>query len=137
MKHEERQGESSPPRPTSAECRWRRLLEEQTRSGQTLRAFAAHAGVPAGSLSWWKHELARRARPRGAGGGEAVAPFVRVRVLPDVPARLPAEAAAVAPRARFAPYEIVLGGGKRVRVPQEFDGGSLRVLLGILEEGTC
>lgn len=44
----------------TAEARWRRLIEEQERSGLSVRKFAARRGISAGTMSWWRSELRRR-----------------------------------------------------------------------------
>jgi hypothetical protein len=35
----------------------RELLQEQERSGSSLKAFAAAAGVPYTTLGWWRSRL--------------------------------------------------------------------------------
>lgn len=40
--------------------RMRELLQEQERSGSSLKAFAAAAGVPYTTLGWWRSRLRSR-----------------------------------------------------------------------------
>jgi hypothetical protein len=47
-------------RERKSEARWRRLIEEQERSGESVRAFAAARGLSAWSLYGWRSRLARR-----------------------------------------------------------------------------
>jgi len=92
-------------------CRWRG-------SGLTMRAFCARHGLATASFYHWRRVLERRA-------AEAPA-FVPVQVVADA---TPAEASAL---------EVVLVGGRAVRVAPGFDEATLRRLLAVLEgEGPC
>ena len=91
----------------------RRLLERRERQGLTYRELARQTGESPRTLAWWSSRL-RRARSRSRGFVELVA-----------------KPASTAPRA--GSFEIVLGSGRRVLAPAEFDEGALRRLLAILE----
>jgi hypothetical protein len=83
-------------------------------SGETLTTFARQRGVPPRRLARWARRLG------GAKRGAAVR-FHPVRL--------------VAPAAREARIEIVLGGGVEVRVPSGFAVEDLRRVLAVVGEG--
>lgn len=106
---------------------YRGLLAEQRRSGLSIRAFAETRGVPAGTLSFWAHELRKRDAARG---GKATGPtFVPVSVVdgPTFLAGSPKPAWPTRPTrpARPTParggYEVELGAGRVLRLPADFD----------------
>ena len=94
-----------------------RLLARWERSGLTLAEFARRAGMPPGTLGWWRHAL--RASERSPGHG-------RFLELP-VPSAL-----AEAPPAPPAPFEVVFGDGTVVRAPAAFDPDALDRLLAVV-----
>jgi hypothetical protein len=102
------------PRDPRKEQRWRHWIHRWQRSGLTVRAFCDrhHLGVP--SFYAWRRILKQRAA--------AASPFVPVHVLPDEPP-IPAPS-----------LEVVLTGGRCLRVPAGFDPTALRQLLAVLEE---
>jgi hypothetical protein len=103
---------------TRSEGFYRQLLAEQRRSGLSIRAFARKRGVPAGTLSSWAHEIKKRDAERGP-VRTAASGFVPVSV---VEAPLPA----AGPRGG---YELELGGGRVLRLPSDFDGERVAVLV--------
>ena len=102
---------------------WRRMLRRWRSSGGTVREFCARHGLSEPSFYFWRRNLAARDRQATArrqsdghrGGGTDL--FVPVRVLPTPPV-----------------LEVVLGGGRVVRVPAGFDAATLRQLLDLLAE---
>jgi hypothetical protein len=119
-------------RDAAKEQQWRRLLEEWRRCGLTVRDFCATKAVSEASFYSWKREIARRdqqeaerreipsrtARP----GASALPAFVPVTLAP-------------APAA--ASLEVVLAGGRLLRVRGGFDSVVLRQLLAVLEAPSC
>lgn len=111
---------------------YRRLLAEQRRSGLSIRAFAQARGVPAGTLSSWSHQLRKRdaARRRKRGARPS---FVPVQVV--------GAASALAPESRTPSasaqevgqgqggYEVVLGAGRVLRLPSDFDDARAATLV--------
>ena len=91
-------------------AKWRRLISEQNRSGQSVAAFCRERGLCAPHFFAWKKRLSQAA----AGA------FVAVRVAEP--------AAAVTSRT----IEIRLG-GRRVLVEPGFDAAHLRAVLAVLE----
>lgn len=111
----ERGSERVAPRPRRAAAEWRRLAEEQSRSGRSVAAFAAARGLSAATLRWWKSELRRR----GRGAVPAAAPAARfVEVL-----------AAAVPPAPTAVCEAALPNGVVLRFPADVDPARLGRLL--------
>ena len=101
---------------------WRRMLRLWRQGGGTVRDFCAVHQLSEPCFYSWRRTLAARdrqaaaARQRpGHGGGTDL--FVPVRVLPTPPV-----------------LEVVLGGGRVVRVPAGFDAATLRQLLAVLAE---
>jgi transposase-like protein len=121
---------------------WRRLLRLWRRSGRTVRAFCGEHQVSEPSFFAWRRTLAERDRQRGRrgklrakAGGDGDRPATA-----GGPSRGPT--AQADPKPAFVPlrvvtaavFEVVLHGGRVVRVPAHFDAASLRQLLAILEE---
>jgi hypothetical protein len=102
---------------------YRGVLAEHARSGKTVRAFAAGRGIPAGAISFWRHQLktrdAERARARAS-----ESQFVPVRVVEEI-AREPVREV----RAPRASYEVVLGKGRVLRLPADFDDARVAALV--------
>jgi transposase len=102
------------PRDPRKEQQWRRWIQQWQASGLPVRAFCARHALAQPSFYAWRRQLQQR---------DAIArPFVPVRVVPDEEPR-PAPS-----------LEVVLGGGRCVRVAPGFDPATLRQLLAVLEE---
>jgi transposase-like protein len=88
------------------------VLAELERSGASLAAFARREGLSAERLYRWRARLTKTR-----------ATFVEIR--PDVVVS-----------ATGGVLEVVLAGGRAVRVPSDFDEVALRRLIAVLE-GAC
>ena len=99
---------SDPPK----EQHWRRLIQLWKNSGLTVRVFCARHHVTQPSFYAWRRELQLRDADT----------FVPVRVVSD------------GQPAPSTPIEIVLAGGRSVRVTSGFDPATLRQLLAVLQE---
>jgi transposase len=99
---------------------WRRTVRQWQKSGLSVRAFCSQEGLSEPSLYAWRRTLKQR-------DAEAMA-LVPVRVVsePEPAAADPADAVGL---------ELVLGGGRRVRIGPTFDPVTLQRLLRVLEEG--
>jgi transposase-like protein len=114
---------------TPAEERYRRMVDECARSGDTVAAVAARHGVAAGTFRWWRAELKRRDRIRAGATPSRGAALLPVRVTTPWPSRVPAASAV---------FEVALSGGRRVlRIPTGFDPADVRVLVEAVESGSC
>lgn len=123
---------------------WRQAVAGQQRSGLSVRAYCAREQFSEPSFYQWRAELARR-----DGGGRAERPqppslrhtdghdrvgrhqlkrpaFVPVRVLADG-----------VPTAGVGAIDIVLAGGRVVRVRQGFDCETLASVVAVLERARC
>jgi hypothetical protein len=126
---------------------WRDLVERWRLSGQSVREFCRTAGVKESAFYWWKRRLGR-CRPR-QGGHRATPGSLPCRPRAMVPAGEPGRAGRTA--ARFLPIEvamdgtleaagsveIVVGGGRRIRVQPGFDRQTLGEVLAALEGRPC
>ena len=100
--------------------RWRGLIAEWSASGQTQVAFCRGRGLNAGTFAWWKRQL----RQRSAGDASK-----RSERLPKSSSRfVEVRWASVAPA-----YEIVLAGGRSIRVPERFEPQALSRLITAVE----
>ncbi|SRR5579875_750261 len=95
------------------EQHWRRLIQLWKNSGLTVRAFCARHQLSQPSFYAWRRELLER---------DAATTFVPVRVVTDDQAASP------------APIDILLVGGRSIRITPGFDPATLRQLLAVLQE---
>ena len=106
-------------------------VEQLNASGQTVAEYARSHGVKAWSLYEWRRRL-------GAKGAAAPAPSERApdTAAPTRSAFLPVRVSVLQVPAVEAsqPLEVVLTGGRMVRVPSNFDSAALRRLVSVLEE---
>jgi len=119
-------------RDQAKERRWRQHLAAWRCSGLSVRAFCAAQGLSEPSFYSWRRLLEQRDRRgacktasgdgtvSGAARAADVSPFVPVRLVDDKPP---------------ATVEVVLRGGRVVRVAAGFDAQVLRAVAAALEEG--
>jgi len=112
--------------PTPAEQRWRPVVDEWRRSGQEIAAFCRQRHIPVSSLSFWKKELLLREQKRQARRATSEASRNAMQLLP---VRV-VESASVAAGA----LEVVLRGGRVLRIVADFDPEVLQKLVITLEE---
>lgn len=119
---------------------YRKLVDEQKRSGLTIRAFAESRGIPAGTLSCWRHQIKKRDEAHERRKKKTSKPaFVPVSVVETAPAVL---VKAVAPKPKSSPtpatspasgrsasYEVVLGRDRVLRLPADFDEARVAALV--------
>ena len=111
-------------RSSSKEQFWRRMMRLWRSSGLSVRAFCEEQGFSQPSFYAWRRTLAER-------DASAVS-FVPVRVTAE--ARTPS-AADGSTGGSAGSVELMLDGGRRLRVGPGFDGPTLQRLLALLEEG--
>jgi transposase len=89
------------------------LIQLWKNSGLTVRAFCTRHHITPPSFYAWRHELQQR---------DAATSFVPVQVVTD---DQPASS---------TPIEILLAGGRSVRIMPGFEPATLRQLLAVLQE---
>jgi len=116
-------------RDLAREAVWRRRVDRQADSGQSVRAWCRKHGVTETAFYWWRRELARRDAerkpPARRNAGRQAASFVPVRVT-EGPAR-----------DGDSQIEIVLTDGRRVRVAGPVNREMLTDVLDVLERRAC
>lgn len=95
----------------TTEAKWRRLISAQSKSGLTVREFAAAEGISPATLYWWRSKLRRDDR-----GGTELVPVEVVE---------PGATLDAAPLG----FELQVDGAMTVRVPAGFDEVDLRRLI--------
>lgn len=103
------------------EAHWQRVVRDQSRSGQSIRAWCHSHGHKESAFYWWRTELARRdaARPKSKRTHRIVA-----RRLEALASAAPCESQTLVPvrvvedeaRSVAGHIEIILPGGVRVEV---------------------
>ena len=105
-------------------------MERLADSGLTLKEFAAEFGVNANTLAGWRWRIQNEAKRAAAGSRANSPPFLEIVAAPrEEPLSESSERAVD----RAEPFELVLGGGHRIRVPVRFDPAALRRLVDVLE----
>ena len=116
------------------ERRWRRLIDEQRRSGRTVKAFCDARGVRESLFYYWRGQLGGAAGETSETSGRKTKRGKTGAVLaPVVIVDGPEEDAAE----RAASIEIVLNRGTTVRVPTGSTREHLALVLSVLEESRC
>ena len=103
------------PRDARKEHQWRQWIHQWQHSGLSVRAYCARQGLTQASFYAWRRTL------RSRDGGTASA-FLPVRVVADEPA------------VPVGSVEVLLSGGRCLRVSPGFDPATLRQLLVVLAE---
>lgn len=115
-------------RPVWFEADARRILDALAASGLSIAEFARQHEVTPQRLTWWRWRLRHGGRPgRGLDGGRVS--FVRVHVRPGS-----ARNGDSVERSPAAAMEVVVEGGRVVRVPPGFDASDLVRVVRALEE---
>ncbi len=96
------------------------MLSALDSSGQTPAEFAEHEGIKIQRLERWQRRLA---------SDQPVEPPAFVELRP--------RASRESESAGTSMFEVVVGAGRVVRVPPDFDSSALRRLLAVVEETKC
>ena len=100
---------------------WRKLVRAQARSGLGVRAFCRERGERESAFYWWRSELARSDAARGGDERSQASALAPVHVIADTSPAV----------------EIVVAGGRVVRVSGPVDRALLSDVLAVLEERGC
>ena len=110
---------------------WVKRIERWRDSGLRLKEFAAEIGVNANTLAGWRWRLGAEGSGKARGTPRPPS-FLEIVAPTDGDERSATSASAKQPTAA-EPFELILSGGQRVRVPVQFDGRALRRLVDALE----
>jgi len=115
------------------EQHWRQHLAAWRRSGQTVRDYCRAEGVSEPSFYAWRRILSERRRRTTAADrvADPVKPALSTTASAFVPVRL------VDPPVVTPPVEVVLRGGRLLRVTTGFSASTLRELVTVLEDLPC
>jgi hypothetical protein len=102
----------------SKERFWRSMVRQCRQSGLSVSAFCEEQGLSQPSFYWWRRTLAER----------------DAQAVDFVPVRLASEPEPGQADASASGLELVLGGGRRLRIAAGFDAATLQRLLAVLEE---
>ena len=107
--------------------KWRKLVSEQGRSGQSVAAFCRERGLCAPHFFAWKKRLREAAGPK----------FVEVKLVPagwgqGGAAREPRAPSVLRP-AGDSRVEVLLKNGRSLRVGPGFDAELVRALVAVVE----
>jgi hypothetical protein len=106
----------------SREQFWRRHLERQPLSGSTIRAYCRTHGLQEPAFYLWRRTIAARER--------LTAPTPKAAATPTF---VPVAVVGAPPPGRGTPIDILLAGGRRVRVWSGCDRSLLADVLAILD----
>jgi transposase-like protein len=116
---------------------WRQMFGRWTASGLSIAAFCEDAGLSQQSFYRWRRVLRKRSRrldqqrPQAVDAATEKAATAIARPLPlFVPLAVESMAAA-------AVLEVVVRGGRVIRVPAGFDAPTLAQVLAVLEGQSC
>jgi len=128
------------PAETSKRCYWKesdavRVVGELEQSGLTIAEFARRHGESAQRLKRWRKRLGLPPRRKVSKPKPNTTPpitLLPVRIREQAPAAAP-DPVTCAAAVRPSPFELLLGNGRTLRVPVDFDAVALSRLLGVLE----
>ena len=108
------------------------VLEAWAASGQSMAAFARRHGLAVKRLRWWKRWLMPTTTSAHDEGDALDGTFVPVRVVGDEVATEPVVDVGAAER-----LEVVVRGGRVIRVPDGFEPRTLARVVQTLEALVC
>lgn len=100
---------------------WQAVIRDAARSGLSTRAFCRQRKLQESQFYWWQRRLKEKLPPVSTPGNGA-ASFALV---------------SDAPGAADAGIELVLAGGRRLRLAKGVDAATLRSVLAALEQPGC
>jgi hypothetical protein len=121
--------ERSAARGCEPEALWRERVADWSRSGETVADYCSGRGLNRWTFYDWRRKLKLRA---GAPSG-----FVQVQVVKGG-AEVPSPRATLTAEAKgSAGVEVVLAGGRRLRLERGFDPATLSAAVATLEGPAC
>ena len=104
---------------------WQRTIGEAARSGKSIREFCRQRRLKESQFYWWQHKLQvgrQEQTRRGHGARRGSASFALVGDEGGT---------------TDAGIELVLGGGRRLRIRKGVDEATLRAVLAAVESAGC
>ncbi len=109
------------PKPDREKARfWRKAIHEAARSGLSIREFCRRRKLHESRFYWWQRNLAAKPAPQ-----------------PNRPAGAASFALVSGDAGADAAIELVLSGGRRLRIAKGVDEATLRSVLAALDEPGC
>lgn len=108
---------------------WGKVIQEAARSGMSTREFCRRRRINEHQFYWWRHRLSERVRQAQvseAAGKEAKAKPAATFAL-----------VSTEPGSADAGIELVLEGGRRLRISKGVDEATLRTVLAAVEQQLC
>ena len=100
---------------------WQRTIREAARSGMSIREFCRQRRLKESQFYWWQHKLKAGRHERSIRGRGVNREPARFALVSDEP------------EATDAGIELVLGGGRRLRIRKGVDEETLRAVLAAVE----
>ena len=118
-------------RDVEKERQWHRVVQQAARSGMSIREFCRRRRIDEHQFYWWRQRLSERVRRQQADEGEVG--------HPEAKAKQAATFALVStePGSADAGIELVLEGGRRLRIGKGVDESTLRTVLAAVERARC
>ena len=107
---------------------WERVIAEWSGSGLSQAEFCRRQGIKLANFGWWKRQLSIKAK---SGNHSTVHPRKRVRGLSNSFVEV-----SMTDSARHSGYEVVLSGGRVIRLPRAFDAETVTQLI-VAVEASC
>jgi hypothetical protein len=106
---------------------WQQTIGEAARSGVSIREFCRQRRLRESQFYWWQRRLKERREQRTRRNGQAMAgsKAASFALVSDDPA------------AGDAGIELLLGGGRRLRISKGVDQETLRTVLAAVEREGC
>jgi hypothetical protein len=124
----------SKPRDPAKEQFWRQTLADWQQSGLAISAFCQLRQLQPQSFFRWRKLLCLRDRSTAP---SADPPAASVAAPPAAPLFVPVHLRQGPAQPGLLPFEVVLAGGRLLRVAAAFDPAALRQLLAVLEPSPC
>lgn len=130
-------------RDLAKEALWRERMASQVAGGLSVRAYCRAEGVGEARFHWWRRELRLRdvesAEPPEASRGNGASSDARGRsaFVEVTPLEAGSDGVSVDDFAVALPVEVVLVGGRVLRVRDGFTPETVSRLVSLLESGSC
>ena len=109
-------------------------MERWKDSDLSAADFAKELGINPRTLIYWKWRFGSEARKKARRPAKATVQFLELTPAQIAPATTAAPVVPASVLAPTAPLEVVVRNALRIRVPADFDAGTLRRLVSALEQ---